>query len=79
MLPPRQVLGMRTCRSKLIEDFDTLPCLWHMQLTEYKNSSKTVGSYSALDDEYVIDMVMIDKQIQVLHFHRADYWFPSAH
>jgi len=50
-----------------------------MQLTEYKNSSKTVGSYSALDDEYVIDMVMIDKQIQVLHFHRADYWFPSAH
>ena len=43
-----------------------------MQLTEYKNSSKTVNAYSALDDEYVVSMVMIDKKIQAMHFHGED-------
>jgi len=43
-----------------------------MHSTEYKNSSKTVGVYSALADEYVISMVMIDKKIQAMHFHRED-------
>ena len=43
VLPPRQVLGMRTCGSKLIEDFETLPCLWHMQLTEYKDGFSGLG------------------------------------
>jgi hypothetical protein len=37
-----------------------------------KKSSKTVAAYSALDNDYVIGMVMIDKKIQAVHFHRED-------
>jgi hypothetical protein len=43
-----------------------------MHSTQYKNSSKTLDAYSALDDEYVISMVMILNKIQAMHFHREN-------
>jgi hypothetical protein len=43
-----------------------------MQLTEYKNISKTVGVYIALNDVYGISSVMVEKKIQAMHFHGED-------
>ena len=51
---------------KLIEDLHSLPCLWDVQSTKYKNRNKKVYACDTLATKYGIRAIEVEKKIQTL-------------